>query len=195
MYSHVTTTGNILGKPSLKDLSTHVAPNVDHKWYGLGVQLFDDKDVKVLTSIELDYRGDVDSCCTKMFERWLEIVPNACWGQLIDGLNAPNVKLHKLANDLLTKLGMSCYNSVCIHFFIYLILQTFGRFSGSWPNFQSFIHDYLNKPYNFMVPVVSIVSKRGLRNEAHPPTSFILAHLLYKVASPPVFFYQNVFGK
>ena len=94
-----------MAKPRLKDLSNHVAPNVDHKWYSLGVQLFDDKDVKVLASIEVDYRGDVDACCTKMFERWLEIVPNACWRQLIGGLKAPNVKLHNLADDLLTKLG------------------------------------------------------------------------------------------
>ena len=105
------TAGSILAKPSLKDLSNLVAPNVDHKWYGLGVQLFDDKDLKVLTSIEVDYRGDVDACCTKMFERWLEIVPNASWGQLIDGLKAPNVKLYKLAGELLAKLGRSCVMS------------------------------------------------------------------------------------
>ena len=110
-------------KPSLKDLSTFVAPNVDHKWYGLGVQLFDDKDVKVLTSIELDYRGDVDACCIKMFERWLEIVPNASWGQLIDGLKAPNVKLHKLANDLLTKLGMSHVIVSAITFYLLYITK------------------------------------------------------------------------
>ena len=109
-------------KPSLKDLSTYVAPNVDHKWYALGVQLFDDKDVKVLTSIEFDYRGDVDACCIKMFERWLEIVPNACWGQLINGLKAPNVKLHKLANDLLTMLGMS--HVIMSAFTFYLLYTT-----------------------------------------------------------------------
>ena len=86
-------------------MSNHVVPDVDYKWYSLGVQLFDDKDVKVLTSIEVDYRGDVDACCTKMFERWLEIVPNASWSQLINGLKAPNVKLHKLANDLSTEFG------------------------------------------------------------------------------------------
>ena len=100
------TPGDSFTKPSLKDLSNHVVPEVGHKWYNLGVQLFDDKDLKVLTSIEVDYRGDVDACCTKMCERWLEIVPNACWGQLINGLTAPNVKLHKISNKLLTKLGM-----------------------------------------------------------------------------------------
>ena len=91
-------------KPTLRDLS-NLAPEVDHKWYGLGVQLLDQKDVKVLSTIETDYRGDVETCCTKMFERWLEIVPTANWGQLITGLKAPSVKLHKLADELTKQLG------------------------------------------------------------------------------------------
>ena len=69
------------------------------------MQLLDDKDIKVLSTIETDYRGDVETCCTKMFERWLDIVPTANWGQLIAGLKAPNVKLHKLADDLTKKFG------------------------------------------------------------------------------------------
>ena len=98
--------GGILAKPSLKDLSNHVAPYINNKWFLLGVQLFDDRDVNILTSIETNYRGDVDACCTKMFERWLELAPNASWDQLINGLNAPNVKLHQLASELSAKLGM-----------------------------------------------------------------------------------------
>ena len=125
MYAHVTTitytvyyistyaSGGGSAKPSLRYLSDHVVPIVDHKWYGLGVQLFDDKDVKVLTSIEIDYRGDNDACCTKMFERWLEIAPNASWSKLISGLRAPSIKLHKLADELLIKLGGCLFHGNC----------------------------------------------------------------------------------
>ena len=94
----------MLGKLTLRELS-NLAPEVDHKWYALGVQLLDDKDVKVLSTIETDYRGDVETSCTKMFERWLEIVPTASWDQLITGLKAPSVKLHKLADELAKRLG------------------------------------------------------------------------------------------
>ena len=106
--------GNILAKPSLRDLIFGVVPNVHHKWYNLGVQLFDDKDVmKVLQTIECDYRGDVEACCNKMFERWLELVSHASWAQLIDGLKAPNVQLHKLADDLLIKLSKCLFHGNC----------------------------------------------------------------------------------
>jgi len=103
-------------------LSNHVAPYVEHKWYSLGVQLLDEKDLKVLSTIESDYRGDADACCTKMFERWLEIVPTASWDQLVKGLMAPNIKLNKLANELMKKRGNVCmyvrtyvYMYVCMY--------------------------------------------------------------------------------
>lgn len=104
MY-HICAVGGILAKPKLKDLSNHVAPYVGHKWYNLGVQLLDEGDVRELSTIETDYRGDVDACCTKMFERWLQIVPTASWDQLIKGLKAPNIKLKKLASELMEMLG------------------------------------------------------------------------------------------
>ena len=93
----------MLRKPTLRDLS-NLALEVDYKWYGLGVQLLEEKDVKVLSVIEIDHRGDVETCCIKMFERWLEIVPTANWGQFITGLKAPSVKLHKLADELTKRL-------------------------------------------------------------------------------------------
>jgi len=95
----------VSGQPLLRDLSNEVAPSVRNKWYALGVQLLDDQDVKVLTSIESDYRGDSETCCTKMLERWLDTVATANWEHLIAGLRSPSVKLNKLANDLATKLG------------------------------------------------------------------------------------------
>jgi len=95
-------------QPLLRELSNEVAPSVGSKWYALGLQLLDDQDVKVLTTIESDYRNDSETCCTKMLERWLDTVATANWEHLITGLRSPGVKLHKLANDLTAKLGGEC---------------------------------------------------------------------------------------
>ena len=100
--------------PTLKDLSNHVVPEVDTKWYMLGLQLLNTDDVKKLTSIESDYRGSVETCCTKMFGQWLDTVPTANWGQLITALKAPIVKLHKLADNLTKLLGK------CVHICMYV---------------------------------------------------------------------------
>ena len=106
---YYTSLGGILGEPTLRDLSNHVVPEVDTKWYVLGLQLLDSKDTKVLSSIECDNRGLVETCCIKMFDRWLSTVATANWDRLITGLKAPSVKLHKLADTLAKQLGK------CIH--------------------------------------------------------------------------------
>ena len=105
----------VSGKPLLRELSNDVVPLVGSKWYSLGVQLLDEQDVKLLTTLESDFRGDAETCCTKMLERWLDIVASANWELLIAGLRSPGVKLHKLANELTTKLG-GVYTSafVCV---------------------------------------------------------------------------------
>jgi len=92
------------GKPVLWELSNDVTPLVGNKWFALGVQLLDDQDIEVLKTIELDYGGDFKTCCTKMLERWLDAVVTASWEHLITGLRSHSVKLHKLADELTTRL-------------------------------------------------------------------------------------------
>ena len=95
----------VTGKPILRNLSNDVAPFVGHKWYVLGVQLLGDEDVKVLSTIESNYRGDNVTCCTKMFEEWLYTVASANLEQLIIALKSPSVELHDLASELTFKLS------------------------------------------------------------------------------------------
>ena len=75
----------------------------------------DQKDIKVLSTIETNHQGDVEMCCIKLFEQWLDIVPTANWGQLITGLNAPSVNLRKLADKLTRQLGEYAYVLLCTY--------------------------------------------------------------------------------
>ena len=104
-----------------------MAPLVGNKWFALGVQLLDDQDIKVLTTIESDCGGDFKICCTKMLERWLDTVATANWEHLITGLRSPSVELHKLANDLTTKL-MGVYSvNQCMDLCTYHIIHMHTR--------------------------------------------------------------------
>ena len=60
------------------------------KWYGLGLQLLDDSGI--LDTIRSNNPTDVECCCTEIFKKWLEIKPDANWGQLITALNEIGLK-------------------------------------------------------------------------------------------------------
>ena len=68
----------------MRDLSRHVLLEVATRWYDLGLELFDAKYEKYLEIIDEDNRS-VESCCRKMFSKWLES-KQASWDQLINAL-------------------------------------------------------------------------------------------------------------
>ena len=64
------------------------------------MQLLEDKYVNKLKIIQADYPTDLERCCTKMFNYWLEIDAKASWNKLIYalkqiGLNALAEKIKK----------------------------------------------------------------------------------------------------
>ena len=54
-------------------------------WYQLGVELLSkDNDLKI---IKANHPDNVSICCQEMFEIWLQVEPDANWGQLVVALN------------------------------------------------------------------------------------------------------------
>ena len=72
------------------------------QWRDLGLELVDSN--KVLKVIEADHRNDISACCRVMFERWLEMKPNANWNELVTALN--NIEMNTAA-DAISKLFKS----------------------------------------------------------------------------------------
>ena len=62
------------------------------RWHDLGTQLLTDDTVGVLDVIKADHPNDVSACCNKMFEKWLELQPDASWSQLIIALGNIGMK-------------------------------------------------------------------------------------------------------
>ena len=91
-------------RPQLKHLHRFKKEICPH-WYNLGVQLLDDSHVPNLDSIQENYQKDVDKCCTKMFQLWLEKKPSACWNDLLDALTV--MELLELSNKIRTALVTS----------------------------------------------------------------------------------------
>lgn len=60
----------------------------------------DDDDIALLNEIQCEYASDIDTCCTKMFQLWLQKQRVASWGQLIKCLRQPYVNLHELASKI-----------------------------------------------------------------------------------------------
>ena len=144
-----------VAQPLLRELSNEVAPLVGSKWYTLGLQLLDNQDVKVLTTIESDYRSDSETCCTKMLGRWLDTVATANWEHLITGLRSPSVKLHKLANDLAAKFGGGY--STMLHCKTHTHTQTHTHMHACTYTHTNilYIHAYTMTTYTYTVIVAS----------------------------------------
>ena len=81
-------------------LQRHVIPRVAAKWYQLGVELFDEREVYMLNTIETNHKTDVDKCCFEMFRKWLSTHPNATWCRIVEALESPGVKLRSVAAEL-----------------------------------------------------------------------------------------------
>ena len=63
-------------------------------WYDLGLELVHSH--SILKVIETNHPSDVETCCCKMFQKWLERTPDASWNQLITALN--NIEMKTAAN-------------------------------------------------------------------------------------------------
>ena len=83
-------------RPALRDLSNFVVPQVSHKWYNLGLQLFDRRDEGKLTSMRANTNKCPEDHCLEVFTHWLATKKSATWQKLIkslryQGVNLPNV--------------------------------------------------------------------------------------------------------
>ena len=83
-------------RPTMQQLSEvmrneHTA--IATKWYELGLELVDSN--RILKVIKADHPNDVNICCRSMFDKWLDITPDASWDKLITALN--NVEMNAAA--------------------------------------------------------------------------------------------------
>ena len=90
--------------PTLKLLNKLVKKSVTAKWYDLGIELLEPEDISTLDEIQKNNPGDAGTCCTRMFQLWLDRQPEASWRQLIQALREPNIELNELANTIEQKL-------------------------------------------------------------------------------------------
>jgi len=72
----------------MKEINHYVLPLVATSWYSLGLELLDREHEKSLEIIEENNKHDVESCCRKMFVKWLETSESSTctWEQLIDAI-------------------------------------------------------------------------------------------------------------
>ena len=95
-----------LDYPTPQQISNILSPEasgVSVQWYDLGLQLLDDKDGPgILETIMADHPNDVNSCCKKMFIKWLLMKPDATWGQLVTALT--RIGMNTVAADLRKQL-------------------------------------------------------------------------------------------
>ena len=91
-------------RPTIRLLNKLVKKSVIIKWYDLGIELLGDENLQALDEIQNNYPRDASTCCTKMFQLWLDRQPEASWRQLIQALREPNIELNELANTIELKL-------------------------------------------------------------------------------------------
>ena len=57
----------------------------DH-WYDVGLELLDQSYEHKLNIIKANHRNDVEECCHKMLQYWLQVDVEASWNKLIYSL-------------------------------------------------------------------------------------------------------------
>ena len=87
------------------------------KWYELGVELLPPNKNKVLQVIKADHPNDVNACCHKMLQTWLNMKPDASWGQLVAALEeiglgsaANAVSSQYIPGTYVQPLMITCYH-------------------------------------------------------------------------------------
>ena len=83
--------------------------DITTKWFELGTVLVDS--YSVIKRIEFDHHNDVTTCCRIMFEKWLDMKPEANWSKLVTALN--DIKMNAAA-DFITKQFKTGMVSICI---------------------------------------------------------------------------------
>ena len=86
--------------PALKELYRHVKKLIAAKWFEVGVELFEENDIKQLITIKSNYAGNADACCAEMLLLWHEQYPNVTWEGLIIALKSPGVALNETASKI-----------------------------------------------------------------------------------------------
>ena len=73
-------------------------------WRDLGMQLLQDKFTDKLNVIEANHPNNVQKCCDKMFQYWLEVDTEANWNKLIDALEIiqQNATAAEVRRDMLS---------------------------------------------------------------------------------------------
>ena len=85
-------------RPEMKYINRYVTDEVCAKWLRLGVELLDDeKDVAALYAIQSD-ATESKTCCSKMFQLWLERRPEASWRRLVKALK--QIHMNSLASNI-----------------------------------------------------------------------------------------------
>ena len=72
-------------KPAIKDIHNYVIQKWASKWRQLGTQLNIDR--HLMDNIECDHPSDCESCCRKMFSKWLDINPAASWDDIVTAVD------------------------------------------------------------------------------------------------------------
>ena len=87
---------SIESRPSIKQLQEVMRINdidMTTQWYELGIQLIES--TKTLKAIKSDHQSDINTCCYMMFDKWLEVAPEASWNKLINALH--NIEMNTAA--------------------------------------------------------------------------------------------------
>ena len=75
--------------PLLKDLYRYITPNYAADWKVLGTLL--DLNSRELRAIEGAYPTNLNWCCNKMLEKWLEVDPYATWKKILEAIDSPAI--------------------------------------------------------------------------------------------------------
>ena len=76
-------------RPLLKDLQLYITPYYAADWREIGVLL--GIRIGILNSVEYERSTDVERCCNKMLEIWLDNEADASWAKIDAVINSPAV--------------------------------------------------------------------------------------------------------
>ena len=96
--------------PTPKQLRNILKPETSGlaaRWCDLGMKLLSDDTTGTLDVIKADHPNDANTCCNKMFAKWLELQPSATWSQLIIALG--NIGMNAAAENVIECLIKGSY--------------------------------------------------------------------------------------
>ena len=119
-------------RPALKYLNKYVKAVIATEWHDIGVELLDESDEAMLNVIKKNFPGDINKCAAEMLQLWLDRQPEASWGQLLETLREPNIKLNVLAAKIESMLseGMCIYH--IIKFIAYICTYVYKIYSKNF---------------------------------------------------------------